>query len=250
MSTWVPIDGKKPSPSRPARLAAASECPPITIGTAFLTGLGLELTSSQFTNWPLKLTPSSAHSLRITAMYSSVRGAALLERHADRLELLLEPADADAELDAAAAHVVERRHLLGQHERIAQRQDDDAGHEAQPGRDGGHRRHPDQRIGQGAAWPAGQPAARRVGIDRGVFVREDDVVDGDDGVEACRFRKLDHADCAREIGEGVVAEVEGVLHSKSFTASRYCVTALRWSSYVFPLIRSWIALVKVVCAST
>ena len=73
MSTCAPIDGKKPSPSRPARLAAASEWPPITMGTVPFTGLGLELTSSNFTNWPAKLAPSSAHSFRITAMYSSVR---------------------------------------------------------------------------------------------------------------------------------------------------------------------------------
>ena len=45
----------------------------ITIGTLPRTGLGLELTSWKFTNSPLKLAPSLAHSARMAAMYSSER---------------------------------------------------------------------------------------------------------------------------------------------------------------------------------
>ena len=54
--------------------------------------------------------------------------------------------DADAQLDAPAAQVIHGRDLLGQHQRIALRQDEHAGHEAQPRRDGRDRRHPDQGI--------------------------------------------------------------------------------------------------------
>jgi hypothetical protein len=40
----VALEGKKPSPRRPVRRAAASEWPPTIIGTDFATGFGLQLT--------------------------------------------------------------------------------------------------------------------------------------------------------------------------------------------------------------
>jgi len=81
--------GKKPSPRRPARRAAASEWPPTTIGTDFATGFGLQLTLSKFTNSPAKLAPSVAHNARIGRDIFIGALASTLKGNAERLELLL-----------------------------------------------------------------------------------------------------------------------------------------------------------------
>src|SRR5262245_56905015 len=49
--------------------------------------------------------------------------AATLKGNAERLELLLQPSHPDTELDPAAAEIVERGDLLGEHQRVALRQD-------------------------------------------------------------------------------------------------------------------------------
>ena len=52
--------------------------------------------------------------------------AATLERDVERVELLLEPAGADAELQPAAARDVDRRRLLGEDDGLPQRQHETA----------------------------------------------------------------------------------------------------------------------------
>ena len=107
-------------------------------------------------------------------MYSSVRAPRRRERHAERVELLFQPADADAELDASAREAVERRELLGEDERVALRQDQDPGREADARRRGRDVREPDERVGDGnvlaarhlsgrasTGTPTGSPSARR-----------------------------------------------------------------------------------------
>jgi hypothetical protein len=138
--------------------------------------------------------------------------AAALEGHAEGIELLLEPADADAEIDAPAAEQVQGRHLLRQHQRVAQRQDEHAGHEPQARRRRSHPGHPDQRIGDRRGRVAGQPAARGIGVSRLVVEREDDVVDGDHRVKANVLGQPRDAARVLGIGERVVAEMQGELH--------------------------------------
>ncbi len=75
----------------------------------------------------------------------------------------LEPADTDAELEPPATHAIEGGDLLGQDQRVALRQDDDAGQEAQPRRHGGGIGDPDQGIGKGVAAADRQAAGRRIG---------------------------------------------------------------------------------------
>ena len=58
--------------------------------------------------------------------------APLREGHADRVELLLQPADPDAQLHPAARELIERRHLLGQGDGVALGEDEDARGEADP----------------------------------------------------------------------------------------------------------------------
>ena len=69
--------------------------------------------------------------------------------HAEGHELLLQPAHADPELDATSGQVVERGQLLGQHHRVALREDEDAGGEAQRRRGGGDVGQPHQRVRDG-----------------------------------------------------------------------------------------------------
>src|SRR5512146_1138630 len=74
----------------------------------------------------IALAPQLDHQLQVLASAQ----CAVLELHPDRLELLLEPSDADAEDDAAVAQLVERGDRLGGGKRVAQRHHEDAGGEA------------------------------------------------------------------------------------------------------------------------
>ena len=89
-----------------------------------------------------------------------------LERHADGGELLGEPTDAHAEDHSPAGEVVERRQLLGEDHRVALRQDEDAGGEANALGRRGDVGEPDQRVGDRRVLAAGHPAVVGVGIRR------------------------------------------------------------------------------------
>jgi PPOX class probable F420-dependent enzyme len=118
--------------------------------------------------------------------------AAAGERNAHELELVPVPADADADRDTAARELLQRRHLLGELERVVQRQDHDRGAE------------PD------ALGPAGDPAERdqRV-VDAAVRIKglraDDDVLRRPDRVEAERLGGLGCP--ADPVGRGTRAEV-------------------------------------------
>ena len=76
-------------------------------------------------------------------MASSVRGAALGDRHADGVELLGElAADADADRDPAARPGVEVGDLLGDDDRVVERQQQDRGADPDPLGPGGQQRQP------------------------------------------------------------------------------------------------------------
>src|SRR4051794_6158038 len=107
-------------------------------------------------------------------------GAAPLPRDAEGVELLAEPADADADLDPPAREAVERGQLLGQHDRVALGEDEDASRQADPARGRGDVGQPDERIGDRRRGDGRHLAVRAVGIGRGVVVRIDDMLDGPD----------------------------------------------------------------------
>ena len=101
------------------------------IGTPSLpAGFGYELSSREVRELArergARLAPEPAHHVDVLV---GAR-AAPLERDAERVELLAQPADADAEVDPAARQAVERRDLLREHERVALRKDQDAGRRA------------------------------------------------------------------------------------------------------------------------
>ncbi len=112
---------------------------------------------------------------------------ALGERHPDGLELLPEPARADADEQAPSREVVEGRELLGEDHGVALGQDQHAGGEAQ-GR-GGRRqvREPDERVGQGRVLGAGHAARRGVGVGGLVAGGHDHVLDRPDRLEPGRL---------------------------------------------------------------
>src|SRR5579864_2647488 len=104
--------------------------------------------------------------------------AALMEVQAERVELLLEPAAADAQDDAAARKHVERGDLLGDVERMALRENQDAGGEPDAAGDRGGVGERQQRVGNRDVLSAGDLAAARVWVGRLVVVRDDHVLDG------------------------------------------------------------------------
>ena len=183
-SAGEPLPGKKPSPRRPARSAAAREWPPTTIGIGALGGLGFDDTRWNEANSPSKLAPSLAHRARMAPTYSSVRAPRRAHGHAEGVELLLQPADADAELDPPARQVVEGGQLLGQHDRVALREDEDAGGEAERRRDRGDVGQPDQRVRDGRRRHRRHLPVGAVRVGGRVVVGVDDVLDGPDRLEA------------------------------------------------------------------
>src|SRR5947208_920926 len=110
--------------------------------------------------------------------------AAFLERHAERVELLAQPTDAHAQLDAPLREHVERRELLGEDDGVALRQDEDAGREAERRGGGADPCQPDQRIGDRALLGTGHATARRVRVLRLVVGWDDDVLDGPERLDA------------------------------------------------------------------
>ena len=97
--------------------------------------------------------------------------APALPGHVERLELLLEPADADAEVDPAAREPVERRDLLGHVDRVALGQEQHGRAQADGAGAGGQVGEGDQRLEQAAARGGGDAPVLGVGVVAGVLAR-------------------------------------------------------------------------------
>ena len=128
------------------------------------------------------------------------RGA-VLERDAERLELLAQPADADAEDHPPVRQHVERRDLLGDVDRMALRQEQYARREAELFRHGGREGEGQKRVQERDVLRTGDLARRAVGIHRAVPDRDDDVLDRPERFDA------DVLGRTRQVGE-VVGEAE------------------------------------------
>src|SRR5438105_2066035 len=119
---------------------------------------------------------------------------ALLERHADGVELLAQPAHADTQHHPAPREQVEGGQLLGEDDGVALREDQDAGGELQGGRDRADPRQPHQWIGDVDVLAAGHAPVGRVGILGLVPRRHHHVLDGPDRLEPGRLRVARHRD--------------------------------------------------------
>ncbi len=111
------------------------------------------------------------------------RGAAA-ERHPERVELLLRPADADPEGEAAAAEQVERRRLLGDQDRVVLWEEEDAGRQRDRPGGGGGEAEASERIQPVGVGRDRDGAVLVVGIGRGRPVDHDHVLAGPEPGEA------------------------------------------------------------------
>ena len=101
----------------------------------------------------------------------------------ERVELLLEPADADAEVDPPAREPVERRHLLGHVDRVALGQEQHGGAQTHAAGAGGQVGQGDQGLEQAAAGRGGDAPVLGVGVVAGVLGEEHDVLAHPDGAD-------------------------------------------------------------------
>ena len=75
-------------------------------------------------------------------------GGAIVERHGQRVELLLQPSRADAEEESAAGGILQGEGHAGRHQRVTEGQDEDPGRQAQLGGDAGARGEGDEGVEQ------------------------------------------------------------------------------------------------------
>ena len=123
--------GSQPSPTSAARRFAAAPSPPMRrLGCGCCTGFGLNITGAKSKNSPWCSTTSSDQSRRQMSMVSSTRRPRVVEVEAGGVPLLLQPAGADAELDATTRDHVERGDRARGDERVAQADVVDVGAEA------------------------------------------------------------------------------------------------------------------------
>ena len=126
--------GIQPLPKRASRCATRALHRPLTqIGTPpGCTGFGIAWMPSKLSSGDVNVARCVAPQ-RLAHLERVVEQAAAgAEVEPGRLVLLALPADADAEVDAAAREDVERGELLGQHRRPAQRGEQDVGAEPDP----------------------------------------------------------------------------------------------------------------------
>jgi len=161
----------------------------------------------------LRLGPQGAHRLDVVVVATPAVG----ERHADRIELLLQPADPDPEDHATATQVVDRRDLLRGDQGVALRDDEDARRELDPLGHRGHVGQPDERVRQvellGAAGHLARPVVR---VLRLVAARHDDVLDGPERLEPGALgdrRQLASPRCRR--AHPGVGEHQAELHGRA-----------------------------------
>ena len=138
------------------------------------------------------------------------------EGDADGVELLLEPADADAESHATAGEHVEGGQLLGQDHRVPLGHDQDAGRQVDGRGHPGQVRQPDQRIGDRGVVVARHLPRRVIGVGRLVAGGHDHVLDGPERLEAHLFGPSGEGGGAVRLGEGSgVGEDDAEVHGVS-----------------------------------
>ena len=142
--------------------------------------------------------PQPAHDLQVLAAAL----APLLPRHADGLELLGQPPDAHAEVEAPVGEPVDVGHRLGRVDGVALRHQADPGAQAHPRGDRGQ----EGQDGEGLEHPV--LAADRdlavvgVGIGRAVLVEQQHVLGHPEGVEAAGVGRLAQGPQELRCGDG------------------------------------------------
>ena len=147
-----------------------------------------------------------------------------LECNTECAELLFEPAHPDAESGAPAAETIERRHLLCEDKRVALREDEDAGSEADLGRRRPGKSQPNQGIRGGKVLSATcHLSAAAVGVGGAVPGRNHDVLR--------RPQRLE-PECLRPSGIRARRIRSSPIHIKEAEFHREEVTGRRQSSVI------------------
>ena len=153
--------GCQPSPCRAVRRSAAREWPPTQIGgCGFCSGKG----SAADVGIAVELAGEAGgragpELLEDRDPFVGHRAAPVEIGAVQRLELLLQPADADAQRDPSAGQDIQRRHHLRRQHRVAIGQHQHGGDEAQPLRRAGHHAQDGEGLQRVAA--AGMLAVQR-----------------------------------------------------------------------------------------
>ena len=113
--------------------------------------------------------------------------ASTLPRDAERRKLLLQPANAQTEFHPASRQLIEGRQLLGQHQGVALRHDENAGSQAQRWRCRSSERQPDERIRNRRVRLGGNFSVGGVGVFGDDLIRQDDVLAAPYGFKARGF---------------------------------------------------------------
>ncbi len=177
--------GKKPSPSRPARRAAAALWPPTRIGMEGCTGLGWLRTAAERVKWaPAKDGSSSRQIIRRASMRLVGAGAALVGIDPHRLQLLPQPAHPDPEEQAPAGEPIDGGAALGQDQRVVLGEHQDSGAEPDPLGAAGQPGEQVERVGQLAVLRERHATGVAVGVAALVAHGHDDVLNGEQRLEA------------------------------------------------------------------
>ncbi len=136
----------QPSPAVAARRSARSVFPPRISGT--LTGAGESCTLPNENSWPSCEITSPLHAGRRIAKRLVHPGGTVVEGHAERVELLLQPPGPDPEEEAAAGDVLQCEGHAGGEQRVTEGKDEDPGRQAQVGGDAGARGEGDEWVEQ------------------------------------------------------------------------------------------------------
>ena len=126
-------------------------------------------------------------------MYSSVRAPRSSNGMPSASNSSSQPPDAHPELDPAARQPVEGGELLGQGDRVALGEDQDAGRDADALRDRGDPGHPDQRVGDRDRVAPRHLAVGGVRVLRLVAGGHDRVLDRPERLEAVLLGQLREA---------------------------------------------------------
>ena len=121
----------QPSPAVAARRRARSLLPPRISGTS--TGSGESCTLPNENSGPSCENDVAAPRPPQDRQRLVHAGGAVVERHAERVELLLQPAGADAEQEPTAGDVLQGERHAGREQRVTQGQDEDPGRQSQAG---------------------------------------------------------------------------------------------------------------------
>src|SRR6266540_1751758 len=148
--------------------------------------------------------------------------AAILERRADRLGFLAQPADADAEQEAPVRERVDRRALLRADHGAALREDQHAGAQPEPLGDAGQERKERERVGEIVVLDR-EAAFGVVRVARRVLRGDHRVLEGPDRLEAGLLGRLGvRRDRVRRRQEMPVARWHDAEAHAADASRRYC----------------------------